>query len=115
MDLIISLLNSNIFGSLVGILGTAFGVWQYKQASNMKKIINDHVRGLYNDSKKILEFAKKENNYQTIAERARAVKSSVIRLDIINRNLNKKRIEKLKEGEYLSIEEAEEYKKFSSD
>lgn len=91
MDMIISFFNSTFFSTVVGIIGIAFGVWQYKRATNIQKIVNDHVRSLYNDSKAIIDFAKKQNNYQTIAERARTVKSSIIRLDIINRNLNVKK------------------------
>ncbi len=115
MDFILKILDSNIFSSLVGLFGVGFGIWQYKRATSLQKIVNDHVRGLYNDAKKVLEFAKKQNNYQTIAERARAIKSSIIRLDIINRKLNTKKIDKLKEKTKLTPEEAEEYKKFSSD
>jgi len=115
MEKVIAFLNSNFFNSLLGIIGIAFGIWQYKRASNIQKIVNDHVRSLYNDSKKILEFAKKQNNYQTIAERARAIKSSIIGLDIINRNLSRKKIDQLKEKGNLSSEETEEYKKFSSE
>jgi len=114
MEKVIAFFNSNFFNTLVGLIGVAFGVWQYKRASNIQKIVNDHVRSLYNDSKKILEFAKKKNNYQTIAERARAIKTSIIGLDIINRNLNRKKIDQLKNKRSLSPEEAKEYKKFSS-
>lgn len=114
MEKVIAFFNSNFFSTLVGLIGIAFGVWQYKRASNIQKIVNDHVRSLYNDSKKVLEFAKKKNNYQTIAERARAIKTSIIGLDIINRNLNRKKVDQLKNKGSLSPEEAEEYKKFSS-
>jgi len=115
MEELTSFLNSNFFNSLVGFIGIGFGVWQYKRATNIKKVVNDKVRGLYNDSKKILEFAKKQNNYQTIAERARTIKSSVIRLDIANRNLNKKKIDQLKKNKSLTVKEAKEYKEFSSE
>ncbi len=115
MEKVIAFFNSNFFNSLLGVVGIAFGVWQYKRASNIQKIVNDHIRSLYNDSKKILEFAKKKNNYQTIAERARAVKNSIIGLDIINRNLSRKKINQLKDRGSLSPEEAKEYKKFSSE
>ena len=98
----------------IGIFGVGFGVWQYKKETDLRKVVNDHTRGLYNDAKKILEFAKKKNNYQTIAERARAVKTSIIRLDIINRNLNQKKIDSLRKKGLLDLGEAEEYKKFSS-
>ena len=57
MEELTSFLNSNFFNSLVGFIGIGFGVWQYKRATNIKKVVNDKVRGLYNDSKKILEFA----------------------------------------------------------
>lgn len=104
----------NFLDTAIGILGLGFGVWQFKKEADLRKVVNDHTRGLYSDTKKILEFAKKKNNYQTIAERARAVKTSIIRLDIINRNLNQKRIDRLAKVGLLSSEEAEEYKKFSS-
>jgi len=100
--------------SIIGILGISFGVWQYKKASNLQKVVNDYTRGLYDDSKAVLEFAKKKNNYQTIAERARAIKTSIIRLDIINRNLNQKKISDLGKKELLDPSEVTEYKKFSS-
>lgn len=105
----------DLLGLFIGILGIAFGVWQYQQNATLKKIVNDHVRGLYKNSKKILEFAKKENNYQTIAERARAIKESVVRLDIINRNLSHDDIDSLREKKRLSEDEAREYKTFTSD
>jgi len=107
----------NIFNNLdtiIGILGFGFGIWQYKKASNLQKVVNDHIRGLYNDSKAVLEFAKKKDNYQTIGERARAIKTSIIRLDIINRNLDQKKISDLGEKGLLDSSEVTEYKKFSS-
>jgi len=100
---------------IIGLFGVGFGIWQYKKSTHIKKVVNDHIRGLYYDAKKILEFAKKQDNYLTIAERARAIKSEVIRLDIINRNLTRDKISKLKEQGKLTDEEATEYKIFSSD
>jgi len=105
----------DLISLIIGLFGVGFGIWQYKKSAHIQKVVNDHIRGLYYDAKKILEFAKKQNNYQVIAERARAIKSEVIRLDIINRNLNRDKIEKLKKQDKLTNEEADEYKNFSSD
>ncbi|GAH72406.1 unnamed protein product, partial [marine sediment metagenome] len=49
----INLIISIFFGS-ISVIGVGFGVWQYKNASNLKKIVNDYVKGLYRDCQRIL-------------------------------------------------------------
>ncbi len=103
-----------IISIFFGLAGFGFGIWQYKNASNLKKVVNDNVKGLYRDSQRILELAKKDKNDSAITESSRLLKYSIIRLDIANRNLNMKKIDKLLEDKVFTVGEAEEYKRFSS-
>ncbi|MHB8278213.1 MAG: hypothetical protein ACYDIA_11235 [Candidatus Humimicrobiaceae bacterium] len=104
----------NILGLIIGFGGIVFGVLQSSRIANIRKIVNDYVKGLYRDSQRILQLAIKEQDLQAIVERGIAIKYSVIRLDIINRNLNAKRIDTLKENGILTEDEAKEYKHLSS-
>jgi hypothetical protein len=104
----------NIVLGGITLIGFGFGIWQYKSASNLKKIVNDHVKGLYRDSQRILELAKGHKEYSTIEEKGRTLKYSIIRLDIVNRNLNIKEINKLNRRGIITKEEADEYKRLSS-
>ncbi len=111
MDL--SMIINIVLGS-VTLLGFGFGIWQYKSASNLKKVVNDNVRGLYRNSQRILQLAVKREDHNAIAESSHALKHNIIRLDIVNRNLNIKRIDKLMNENVLTEGEANEYKLLSS-
>lgn len=102
-------------GILVGILGIGFAVWQYKKYTNLHKIVNDYIRGMYVDSKKIIENCSNKDNIQQIESRTRAIKHNLIRLDIMNRGLNREKIERYgKDGKFTN-EEVKEYREFSSE
>jgi hypothetical protein len=104
----------NIISLVVALLGFGYGIWQSRKISYLKKAVNDNVKGLYKDSQQIIIMAKSNAALGEIAERGRKIKDNIIRLDIINRNLNFKEIDKLKDKGTLSVSEAEEYKRLSS-
>lgn len=103
-----------IVSIIFGVIGFGFGIWQNRSASNLKKVVNDNVRGLYRESQRILELAKNKKDHSGIEEGSRALKYSIIQLDMVNRNLNNKKIDQLLEKEILTEGEAHEYKLFSS-
>ena len=105
----------NLIGLVIGLSGFGFAIWQYKKYTNLQKIVNDSIRGLYFDSKKAIEFCSNKNNIQQIAERIRTIKHNLIRLDITNRNLNKDKISLKEENNEFTKEEAEEYRNLSSE
>lgn len=97
------------------LFGVGFGIWQYKKYTNLRKIVNDYIRGMYVDAKKVIEYCSNKENIQQIETRTRAIKHNLIRIDIINRNLNKDKISLLSQKNIMTEEEAMEYKNFSSE
>lgn len=102
----------NFISGIVGILGTVFGVWQFKESTRVKKIVGDQTRRLYVEAKRLTSYAKKKKEYQRVEEVARSIKYGVIQLDVATRNLSKEKISKLVEQNQLRTDEGEEYKDF---
>ncbi len=104
----------SVFSAVVGLFGVGFGFWHLSRSSHIKKIINDHIRDLYFDTKEMEKTAKKKKE-EELEKMAESVKGEIIRLDIINRNLNREKIDNLKKEKKFTNEECEEYKKLSSE
>ena len=107
-------LYTGIFFGLVTLAGVVFGIWQNRQTSHIKKAVNDNVKGLFKDATQIIIMAKNEKDHREIAERGRKIRDNIVRLDIINRNLDYKKINKLEDEGFMGQSEAERYKRLCS-
>ena len=86
----------------------------FQNASKVKKILDNYIKGLLEDSKKLTNIAQKQKNTELKTE-TDSLRQKMVTLDIVNRNLTKDKIEKLEKEEKLNKTEAEEYKKLTSE